>query len=146
MKEGGPKSFQVVEQWAYLLTPLVHSETLAEIIATVSDALDDQAAELEGEYAVGVAQNLAAFGYSVLGRAFWQTEMGRRCIPLVWSDANDVPLTFREAASLAGTSVATIQREIERGNLSRFGSAVSRASIGRWIASQHTLAHPPSDV
>ena len=134
-------SFQVVEAWTHLLIPLLNPTTLEKITELVSSELDEMAKELHGEYAAETAQDIAAFGYSVLKEEFWHTHLGRQCMAVLWQDDDDEPFTFRQAAALMGVAVATVQREIARGHLSRLGSAVSRASVGQWILARDAVTN-----
>ena len=133
-------SFQIVNEWLHLLIPILSDEEMAEVERILVNALDRTAGYLEGEDGAGIAQNLAQFGMSVLGNDFWLTDLGRLCIPYVWLVEDDKPLTFRQAAALMGVPTATVQREIARGHLSRFGTAVSRASVGRWLLNRDVEA------
>lgn len=125
-------TFQITNTWLHLLLPILDPQEMGDVERIVTGALDRMAGELDGEYGPEVAQDLAQFGYSVLKEDFWRTDLGMACIPHLW-ETDDEPITFRQAAALMDVSVATVQRELTRGNIDRLGSAVSRASVGRWM-------------
>lgn len=135
MYDASPSSFQIVNQWLHLLIPILDPQEMADTERIVTGALDRMAGELDSEYGQEVAEDLAQFGVSVLGRSFWSTDLGMACIHRLWQE-DDEPITFRQAAALMDVSLATVQRELARGNLARCGSAVSRASVGRWMLEQ----------
>ena len=126
------RSGQIVNQWLHLLIPILDPQEMTDTERIVTGALDRMAGELGGEYGHEVAEDLAQFGVSVLGEDFWRSDLGMACMPYLWVD-DDEPITFRQASSLMGIAVASVQRELARGNIDRFGSAISRASVGRWM-------------